>query len=57
MSLDEYERIKQQAKEGETAPTTKERPENEPAQEMSAEDNRFRAYQVRAQQLSHDFVL
>jgi len=48
MSLDEYERIKQQAKEGETAPTTKERPENEPAQEMSAEDNRFRAYQTSA---------
>ena len=54
MSRDEY--AKQQAMEEETSPNISETPENEPGHEMSAEDSRFRAYQVRAQQLSHDFM-
>ena len=53
MSRDEY--AKQQAMEEETSPNIRETPENELAQEMSAEDSRFRAYQVlRVENLSHD---
>jgi len=48
MSRDEFERIKQQAREEETSPNIRETPENRPAQEMSAEDSRFRAYQTSA---------
>ena len=48
MSRDEN--AKQQAMEEETSPNIRETPENELAHEMSAEDSRFRAYQVRAQQ-------
>jgi len=46
MSRDEY--AKQQAMEEETSPNIRETPENELAQEMSAEDSRFRAYQTSA---------